>query len=179
MKRKICFLLILLFSLKICFANENSKFDLITFYKNPFIKKEMYPEIFYTYLDFENYFKNETFEISSEVIQNKYDKTKNNIRYKLNKDNITLYYLHSGYNGKCFLELMSIIPNKELLVKYGFYKGMDEKSVLEICGKKFYQQNHKINYELCFYGNGPWQINFSFNSKTKKLSKINFWYGVD
>ncbi|MBM7023306.1 hypothetical protein, partial [Treponema sp. Marseille-Q4523] len=135
MKRKICFLLILLFSLKICFANENSKFDLITFYKNPFIKKEMYPEIFYTYLDFENYFKNETFEISSEVIQNKYDKTKNNIRYKLNKDNITLYYLHSGYNGKCFLELMSIIPNKELLVKYGFYKGMDEKSVLEICGK--------------------------------------------
>ena len=39
---------------------------------------------------------------------------------------------------------MSIIPNKELLVKYGFYKGMDEKSVLEICGKKFYQQNLRV-----------------------------------
>ena len=114
----------------------------------------MYPEIFYTYLDFENYFKNETFEISSEVIQNKYDKTKNNIRYKLNKDNITLYYLHSGYNGKCFLELMSIIPNKELLVKYGFYKGMDEKSVLEICVKNFINKITKLTMNYVFMETG-------------------------
>ena len=139
----------------------------------------MYPEIFYTYVDFENYFKNEKYEISSEIIQNRYDKTKNNIRYKLEKDNILLYYLYSGSTGKSFLELMSIVPNEELLLKYGFYKGMSEKSVLEICGKTFYQQNHKTNYELCFYGNSSWQVNFSFDSKTKKLLKINFWYGVD
>ena len=179
MKRKICLLFLCISLLSFCFSNENTEFDLYTFLENPFLETNMYPRIFDSYLDFEKHFKNDTFEISSEILQNKYGEQHNNVRYRLEKNNILLVYLYSGYNGKCFLDLLSIVPNEKNALKYGFYKGMSESSVIDICGKIFHKQNFKTNYELCYDDNGIWQINFSFDNTTNELIGVNIWYEVD
>ena len=56
---------------------------------------------------------------------------------------------------------------------------MNEDSIIEIFGNNFYKQIHEKNYEICFFGNSTWQVNFSFSNYTKQLSTVNFWYGVD
>ena len=179
MKRKISLAFLLLSFFSICFSNENSGIDLDTFLKNPFLKMEMYPQIFDSYSSFEEFFLNDTFKITSEIKENKYDKSKPHTRYRLEKEDILLVYLCSGSNGKCFLELMSIIPNQKEPLKHNLYEGMNEDSIIEIFGNNFYKQIHEKNYEICFFGNSTWQVNFSFSNYTKQLSTVNFWYGVD
>ena len=163
----------------VCTANAAEKFDLCTFFENPFIGKEMFPDKFNSYAEFEKHFKNEPFVCSSEAVTNRYDETKQDIRVKLESENILLYYLCSGDDGRCFLQLMQVVPDKKLILKYGIHKGMDESAVIGICGKNFYRHTFERNYELCFSGNEPWQVNFSFKRENKTLSAINFWYGIE
>lgn len=165
--------------LGVCPANAAEKFDLRTFFENPFIGKEMFPDKFNSYAEFEKHFKNEPFVSSSEMLMNRYDETKQDIRVKLESENILLIYLCSGSSGRCFLQLMQIVPDKKLSLKYGIHEGMDENAVVEICGDNFYRNSFERNYELCFSGNDPWQVNFSFKRENKTLSAINFWSGVE
>ena len=62
--------------LVVCPANAAEKFDLRTFFENPFIGKEMFPDKFNSYAEFEKHFKNEPFVSSSEMLMNRYDETK-------------------------------------------------------------------------------------------------------
>ena len=89
MKRKICLAFLLLSFFSICFSNENSGIALDTFLKNPFLKMEMYPQIFDSYSSFEEFFLNDTFKITSEIKENKYDILKGTKLYQNASENIS------------------------------------------------------------------------------------------
>ncbi|MGI5173242.1 hypothetical protein H0R92_06540 [Treponema sp. OMZ 840] len=162
-------------------------FDVTDFLTNPFTDKQMFPMIFDNYEELQNYFKNNftenDFSVNEEDVKNRYDNSKidKHIILKSKKIQVYYYYVLSGHK-KCFLQLIHIVPTEKGDVKHNFTVGMSEQTIRDFCGKPFYENTHKRNYELCYDSASfktPGQVNFSFDGKTKKLTAINLWSGLD
>lgn len=163
-------------------TEPSGNFDIEDLLRKPFPNKELFPLVFENYGLLQEYFGKD-FKIEEENIRNRHDNSKIDKRIILTTNKIQIYYYCvSSDSGKCFMQLVHIMPSEKGDVKNDFIIGMSERTIENFCGTPFRKNEHEANYELCYDSPSfqfPGQVNFSFNNKTKKLNGIILWYGID